>query len=332
MEARRRSRLTRHRPAYESWEIVTPDPFPWQTSPPRKALDWMAACVGGGATVRSVRRMGAGIAQSTHAVTIDDASGERHRVVLQRWIRPGWDTDDPGFHPAKEAAVLRALLATAIPAPVLVAVDRDGTQAGAPAIVVERLPGEPPSDAKVRRRQILRALGETLAVLHREGPPAGALSRLESEVPAYMPFGDLADATSPPASRRPDLWRAAIEEAARPGPAATGTLIHRDFHPGNTLWIGDRLTGVVDWTSASWGPPAADLAHLRVDLVHRVGPDEADVARDAFARAGGDLSGARHHDLRTLFGYLTGRGTDALVQPFLGRFEDFLVRVLDGRG
>jgi len=43
-------------------------------------------------------------------------------------------------------------------------------------------------------------------------------------------------------------------------------LIHRDPHPGNTLWEGRRLTGIVDWTTGSAGPPAVDLAHLRVNL------------------------------------------------------------------
>ena len=43
-------------------------------------------------------------------------------------------------------------------------------------------------------------------------------------------------------------------------------FIHRDYHPGNTLWTGGRLTGVVDWIGGSWGPPSVDLGHMRVNL------------------------------------------------------------------
>lgn len=44
------------------------------------------------------------------------------------------------------------------------------------------------------------------------------------------------------------------------------TLIHRDYHPENTLCWAGRLTGVVDWTQASYGPPALDVAHMRWNL------------------------------------------------------------------
>ena len=44
------------------------------------------------------------------------------------------------------------------------------------------------------------------------------------------------------------------------------TFIHRDYHPGNTLWLRDRFGGAVDWTSASWGPPWVDVGHMRWNL------------------------------------------------------------------
>jgi aminoglycoside phosphotransferase (APT) family kinase protein len=63
------------------------------------------------------------------------------------------------------------------------------------------------------------------------------------------------------------------------GRAATGRpgrLVHRDYHPGNTLWAGGRLAGVVDWTGGSWGPPSADLGHMRVNLAADLGVEVAD--------------------------------------------------------
>jgi aminoglycoside phosphotransferase (APT) family kinase protein len=225
-----------------------------------------------------VRPLGGGIAEATDALTIDDAAGLRHRLVLQRWIRPDWNTDDPGFDPAKEAAVLAVLEPTVIPAPRLVAVDPDGSRAGVATLLTERLPGRPPS------------LTQTA---------------------------------------RPDLWREALAIAGSTPPrAAAAILIHRDYHAGNTLWVADRLTGVVDWTSASWGPPAADLGHLRVDLAVDVSVAAAVMARGAFVAAGGDLTNAQHHQMRSVFDYLTDRDPSSVDAATAARLDAFLEVVM----
>jgi len=43
-------------------------------------------------------------------------------------------------------------------------------------------------------------------------------------------------------------------------------FIHRDYHPGNVLWSGRRVTGIVDWVNASRGAPEADVGHCRANL------------------------------------------------------------------
>jgi aminoglycoside phosphotransferase (APT) family kinase protein len=106
------------------------------------------------------------------------------------------------------------------------------------------------------------------------------------------------------------------------------TLLHRDFHPGNSLWLAGRLTGIVDWTSASWGPPAADLAHLRMNLVLRAGVEAADEARAAFLEAGGDLGGARYHDLRTVFDFYPDAHLAGVTGVDLERVERYLAALL----
>jgi len=50
--------------------------------------------------------------------------------------------------------------------------------------------------------------------------------------------------------------------AATPDAPAATTLLHRDFHAWNTLWVGDRLTGIVDWTTGSQGPFGNRLTNL----------------------------------------------------------------------
>jgi aminoglycoside phosphotransferase (APT) family kinase protein len=153
---------------------------------------------------------------------------------------------------------------------------------------------------------------------------------LRSSVPAYYPFGSLDRRVVPAASARPELWAEALRIAAEPlPPGRPATLLHRDFHPGNTLWVGRTLSGIVDWTSSSWGPPAADLAHLRMDVLARTTVRAAVLARDAYARAGGDLTDARHHQLRTLFEYLTDADPFVTAPRTVARLDAFLELVLD---
>jgi aminoglycoside phosphotransferase (APT) family kinase protein len=300
-----------------------------ETPPPRVVLAWAADGVGSGSRVRAVHRLSGGIAQTTHALTIDDAGGRRHRLVLQRWLRPEWQTD-PGFDPAKEAAVLTSLEGSSLPAPRLVRVDPLGTETGAPALLMTRLPGAAPSVGLVSRPESLSALGATLARVHTVSV-SGDLSGI---LPAYAPFGELPDVTIPSATTKPGLWRQALAEAGNAessASAANGAFLHRDFHPGNTLWMGGRLTGIVDWTSASWGPPAADLAHLRINLVVLVGRWAAGAAQAAYESHGGVRIDARRHDLRTVFDFLSDAPAATTHEPILSRIEGYLEDLLDGR-
>ena len=76
-------------------------------------------------------------------------------------------------------------------------------------------------------------------------------------------------APGPSRSNRCKVGRVETGEPDRPSetPKTDSTLIHRDFHPENTLWSLNRLTDVVNWTQASWGPAALDLGQMRWDLV-----------------------------------------------------------------
>jgi aminoglycoside phosphotransferase len=300
----------------------------WHTAPSPGALAWAAAALGPAARVRSAQRLGGGIAQATDALTIDDATGRRHRLVLQRWIRPGWEADDPGFDPGKEAAVLQALAGGDVPVPRVVAVDPIGAASGAPSLLTERLPGRGPTVAEAGRPSRVLALGETLAAIHRLGAERWTPA-LAAVVPRYYPFGELGDAVIPTGSRRRELWVESLRVASEPPPRSPATLIHRDYHAWNTLWVGDHLTGVVDWSSASYGPPAADLAHFRVDLATDVSVDAAVAARRAYEAAGGDLTDARFHLLRTVFDYLTGGDPAWFPAAAVERLDHFLELVLD---
>ncbi len=48
-------------------------------------------------------------------------------------------------------------------------------------------------------------------------------------------------------------------------------FIHRDFHPGNLLFSGDQVTGVVDWDYACVGPSGEDYGRTWLNLANDFG-------------------------------------------------------------
>jgi aminoglycoside phosphotransferase (APT) family kinase protein len=110
-------------------------------------------------------------------------------------------------------------------------------------------------------------------------------------VPAYHRFYEPETLVPPAWSARPGLWARAFQVAAGPPPPSRPCFIHRDYHPGNTLWEDGRLTGVVDWTGGSWGPRGVDLGHMRVNLAWDLSLEVA----DRFLAAHRALTGLDHH-------------------------------------
>jgi aminoglycoside phosphotransferase (APT) family kinase protein len=50
-----------------------------------------------------------------------------------------------------------------------------------------------------------------------------------------------------------------------PMPQGVTVFVHGDLWQGNTLWIGERCVGIVDWDAAGVGHPGVDLGTLRLD-------------------------------------------------------------------
>lgn len=61
------------------------------------------------------------------------------------------------------------------------------------------------------------------------------------------------------------LWRGVLAKA----PLKQSTLVHRDYHADNLLWLkgraGHRAVGMLDYQDALWGDPAYDLVSLLED-------------------------------------------------------------------
>jgi aminoglycoside phosphotransferase (APT) family kinase protein len=183
-------------------------------------------------------------------------------LVLRRWARPGWEADDPDLTAAREALVLERLAGSGVPAPELVAADPQAAECDVPALLMTRLPG-----AAFDGRPPLGPLADVLAQIHAIDPDG---------IPPYRRYHEPGRLRLPPWANDRGVWEDAITLARQPPPALPDRFIHRDFHPGNTLWEGAELTGVVDWTTGSRGPAAVDLGHLRWNLVVDYGQRVAD--------------------------------------------------------
>ncbi len=161
--------------------------------------------------------------------------------------------------------------------------------------------------------------------------------RSRSSTAAGYPTGSsCADGRDPSGSWRirtspPKLWAAALELARAGPPQGPRCLIHRDYHPENTLWSRGRLTGVVDWTSASWGPAAIDTAHMRWEPRLTYGLDAADeflrLYRSLTSRVFEDKP---YWDVITLLDLVAELDPDDWTRFELARLEHYLERVLAG--
>lgn len=183
-------------------------------------------------------------------------------LVLRRWARPGWEIDDPDLTAAREALVLGRLRDTPVPAPELVAADPDAAACDVAALLITRVPG-----AAIAGRPPLGPLATALAEIHAVDPTG---------IPPYRRYYEPERLAVPSWAADRGVWERAIALAHEPPPVLPERFIHRDFHPGNTLWEGAELTGIVDWTTGARGPGAVDLGHLRWNLVVDHGQRVAD--------------------------------------------------------
>jgi aminoglycoside phosphotransferase (APT) family kinase protein len=301
-------------------DIASPDDSPsspLRQTPPREALEWAMRAVGGSRVV-SVEPLRGGKSHANHLLRIDE-SGAIHEVVLRRWARADWHETDPEFSPAQEAATYGLLASSEVPAPRLLAADIAGRDCDVPALLLTRAPGTQltrPADM----RSFLAQLAGALPIMHGVDP-----DRASRILPPYRPYYEREQLGAPAWTRRPSVWERAIETATGPRPTEPFAFIHRDYHPGNTLWVAGTLAAIVDWTTASWGPPAVDLAHMRANLAMSFGVDTAAEFLDAYrAIAGAPSAFDPYWDVRVAVDLLPDLPADNKSVVELNRLDDFV--------
>jgi aminoglycoside phosphotransferase (APT) family kinase protein len=187
-------------------------------------------------------------------------------VVLRLFTNQDWLALEPDLA-EHEAAALEMAYRSPVPTPELLAFDRTGSSAGAPAVLMSEVAGavvvNPPDHGTW-----LDGLAETLATLH----------EIETaEFPwIYRLWQDLESVIPPAWAAAAGIWERAIDQVRALEPPTAASFIHRDFHPVNVLWSEDAVAGVVDWVNACCGPWQVDVAHCRLNLAAMYGIPTAD--------------------------------------------------------
>ncbi len=251
------------------------------------------------------------------------------------------DPADPGDRRrfGTEVAALRLAGRHRLPAARLIAVDPDGSSAGALAILTTVLPGHS-RIPRVASAERLRRLGAT----------AAALSAIPVRPRPELPLRTRSIADVDFAARRRAQGSTALLDAAQERlgqlaePAGPTVFVHGDLWHGNTLWSGDRLTGLVDWDCAGAGAPGIDLGGVRFDAALNFGLPAAEQVLHGWQRATGgqahrlaywDLVAAccSLADMAYTLPVLRDQGRDDLDAATLGRRRDaFLEAALAGCG
>ncbi|GGM60223.1 hypothetical protein GCM10012275_34230 [Longimycelium tulufanense] len=285
-----------------------------RTLPSTETVSWVCRSLGG-ARILASEFLPGGNSHANHALLVDGPVP--YQVVLRRWVRPGWWVADPDFTVEREVAALALLERADVPAPRVIAADPTGEHGDAPALLMTRLPGSSPDGRTACSPEFLPRLALAAAAIHR-------ITRPWPGIPDYRPYNDLHHPCPPARSSRAWLWERAFTALAGTAPAGQEAFVHRDFHPDNTLWQGARLTGVVDWTTASRGVAGVDLGHMRWNLVLDRGERHADQFLTHYARVSEvDLGCQAYWDVRTVVDLLPDDGLTvaelALLEPYLAR-------------
>ncbi len=229
-------------------------------------------------------------------------------TLVLRLLRP----ETSALNAEREAAALRAAEGGGVRVPHVV---ERVTVAGRAGVVMERVDGSDLLTLMARRPWRFIDIGRTLGAVH---------ARVHEVV--------VVPDTLPPLRS----WlRQRIDEAGLPGELREfalrvlddlpdgDRLCHGDFHPGNVLIAGDERV-LIDWTNATRGAPAGDLA--RTALMARLGdlpPGTSRLLRSV------DRFGRRGYAWAYRRGYQTaGRVDDAGVQRW--QIPQAAARLADG--
>jgi aminoglycoside phosphotransferase (APT) family kinase protein len=234
-----------------------------------------------------------GLDAATYALDLDVAGERRELVVRLSTLENERDGAAARQH-WKAIAGIPADAPVLVPRPVHL--DAEGSLVGLPCLVMTRLPGTPlarPANEVGWIDELAGALASIHSVDVRSLPAdyrrnPGPAEMMETRLARFAP------------AMLEDLAREVADALRRAAPDAISNgmvLTHHDFWFGNTLWTGERLTGIVDWDGALIDDPAYDIGYARLDLQLVLGGDAPDRLRDRYEARRGPLHALPFWDL-----------------------------------
>jgi aminoglycoside phosphotransferase (APT) family kinase protein len=170
-----------------------------------------------------------------------------------------------------EFKVLRALESTAVPAPPVRWVDSGASVFGAPAMIMDLVPGS--CDWYVLAGE--RPLAERVRIGRRFVDLLAAIQKVDWRA---LGLGDGRDDSAYGAHAELDFWERELERVQveplpemrlalawlrrHAPPAQAVVLVHGDFKPGNALLVGEDISAMLDWETAHLGDPLEDLGWM----------------------------------------------------------------------
>jgi aminoglycoside phosphotransferase (APT) family kinase protein len=246
--------------------------------------------------VISVAVLPGATSSALHRVEVE-RNGKPLSLVLRRFTNDAWVRAEPDIA-VREAASVQHATRAGLPAPELVATDRDGSYCGVPATLVTLIQGDVVL-LPANRQEWIRGLAHAAAKIHRVDA-AGFRWK-------YRGYNDRDSLQVPQWSQLPDAWRKAIDVVQGAAPSYRECFVHRDYHPSNVLWSNGRVSGVVDWVNACRGPAGIDVAWCRHNLANLHGVSVADEFLVAYIdAAGSDFEYDPHWDLMSVVELLPG--------------------------
>ena len=232
------------------------------------------------ATLQNSWQLGGGVSAQMTVLEFAGSDNSVRRVVVR--VHGEFDRARDPELAQHEFELLRALENAGVDAPRALWLDIGGKLLATPYLVLAYIDGSPVLDPP-DPLPFARAMAARLAAIHRVGAP----------VLDWLP--DVFDRVAwLLAQTGPDELgaRAALKRHWPPTASHSKVLLHGDFWPGNLLWRGDQLVGVIDWEDAARGDPLADVAIARLELLWLWGERAMDAFTAHYAASTGVDLGA----------------------------------------
>jgi aminoglycoside phosphotransferase (APT) family kinase protein len=253
-----------------------------------RTLAWVGRHLKVGERIVRTGALHGGITAEMRRLTVGTRNGGTRDLILRSFVDSRYLGQAADWL-SREADALILLTGTEVPAPALVAADPTATHCEYPSLLMTHLTGRTVLDDDGLKTRV-SLLARQLVTIH-------AVRPVES-IREYVAL-TTADTVVVPKGADAAVWAAAIDVIRKPPPPYEGRFLHRDFQPGNVLFderlsqsAGARITGVVDWAAASWGPADLDVAHCSTNLALLHGPAWGLRFAEAYEEAGGVLAAA----------------------------------------